>query len=99
MDREGRPQHLAVPDAPQQLPNGFLAWSPDGRRLAAVGLPGYRTGSISIVTLDSAPPFRKLIDLPSGVYLRGVTWSRDGSVLVIGHIRWAGDIVLAERLR
>ena len=99
VNREGRPRHSSARDAPQELSNGFLAWSPDGGRLAAVGLPSNRPGSISIVTLDSAPPFRKLIDLPDGAYLRGVAWSRDSSALVIGHIRWAGDIVLAERLR
>jgi Tol biopolymer transport system component len=99
VNHEGRPQQSKASDAPQQFSNGYLAWSPDGRRIAAVGLPGNRTGSIWIVTLDNAAPFRKLIDLPSGVYLRGVTWSRDSSALVIGHIRWAGDIVLAERLR
>ncbi len=99
VNHEGRPRPSSVPDAPQQLSNGFLSWSPDGRRLAAVSLPGNQTATIWIVTPGGAMPFMKLIDLPTGVSMRGVTWSRDGSSLIIGHIRWSGDIVLAERLR
>jgi hypothetical protein len=40
---------------------------------------------------------RKLLDLPAGVFLSGLTWSRDGSSLIVGRIQWAGDIFFAER--
>jgi Tol biopolymer transport system component len=99
VSRNGQPVHERLPEVPQQLGNGFLAWSPDGQRLAAVGLPGSRAGHIWIIEPDGPVPIRKLIDLPAGDYLRGITWTRDGSALVMGRIRWAGDIVLAERSR
>jgi Tol biopolymer transport system component len=81
----------------QNLSNGFVAWSPDGRRLAAVSLPGAFSGSIWIVEPEVATPFQKLLDLTAGVSLRGMTWSRDGSSLIVGRIQSAGDIFLAER--
>ena len=46
--------------------------SPDGKRLAAVALPGAAIGSIWIVEPDNPNPY-KLIDLPAGVFLRGLT--------------------------
>jgi dipeptidyl aminopeptidase/acylaminoacyl peptidase len=99
VSRNGQPVYERLPEVPQQLGNGLLAWSPDGRRLAAVGLPGSDAGHIWIIEPDGGAPIRKLIDLPAGDYLRGITWTRDGSALVVGRIRWAGDIVLAERSR
>jgi Tol biopolymer transport system component len=93
----GQTAHEGVPEVPEQLGNGFLAWSPDGRRVAAVGLPGSDTGHIWIIEPDSPSPIRKLIALPPGDFLRGMSWTRDGSALVIGRIRSAGDIVFAER--
>ena len=81
----------------QAFGNGFVSWSPDGRRVAAAALPGASSGSIWIVEPEGVAPFRKLLDLPAGVYLRGLTWSRDGSSLIIGRIQGTGDIFLAER--
>ena len=81
----------------QSISNGFVSWSPDGRRLAAVTLPGGSSGSIWIVEPEADTPFRKLLDLTGGAFLRGVTWSRDGSSLIVGRIQWAGDIFFAER--
>jgi serine/threonine protein kinase/Tol biopolymer transport system component len=99
VNRNGQPVYDRLPETPEQIANGFAAWSPDGRRLAVVGLPGSDTGHIWIIEPDGPIPIRKLIDLPAGDYLRGITWARDGSALVIGRIRWSGDIVLAERSR
>ena len=89
-------QRLDRPEAPR-IANGFVAWSPDGKRLAAVALPGANPGSIWIVEPNNPTPYKKLADLPSGVFLRGLTWSPDGSSFIVGRYRWAGDIFLAER--
>ncbi|MEO7796000.1 MAG: protein kinase [Thermoanaerobaculia bacterium] len=77
--------------------NGSMAWSPDGARLAVEQQSGAFDGAIWIVEPGSSHPYRKLLDLPSGVRLRGITWSRDGASLVVGRIQRSGDIFLAER--
>ena len=72
---------LGVPDVPDQFGNGRVSWSSDGGRLAVAGLPGARAGYIWIFRAAPTTPPRKLLDLPAGVYLRGIAWSRDGSSL------------------
>jgi Tol biopolymer transport system component len=89
-------QRLDGPEAPW-IANGFVVWSPDGKRLAGVALPGAAAGSIWIVEPNNPAPYKKLTDLPDGVFLRGLTWSPDGSSFIVGRYRWAGDIFLAER--
>ena len=42
-------------------------------------------------------PYEMLLDLPAGVFTRGITWSSDGKSLILGTYRWSGDIFLAER--
>lgn len=86
----------------EPLTDGFFgdvdpAWSPDGLRLAAASVPGAFSASIWIIELQGAKPFRKLLDLPSGALPRGLTWSSDGSTLMLGRIRRTGDNFLAER--
>jgi eukaryotic-like serine/threonine-protein kinase len=92
----GQALHSALPDGPA-LPNGFLAWAPDGKRLAAVGVPGSANSSIWIVEPDSSQPFRKLIELPGEVRPRGITWTSDGSTLIFGRQEALSDLVLFER--
>ncbi len=87
---------LDGPNAPQ-IGNGFVTWSVDGRRLATAVLPGAFPGSIWIIDPNNPEPYKKLVDLPAGVFLRGMTWARDGSSLIVGRYRWSGDIFLAER--
>jgi Tol biopolymer transport system component len=77
--------------------NGTMAWSPDGIRLAVEQQSGAFGGAIWIVEPGGREPYRKLLDLPSGVRLRGLSWSRDGASLVVGRILRSGDIFLAER--
>ncbi len=91
-----QPVYSTLPDGPA-LPNGFLAWAPDGKRLAAVGVPGSANASIWIVEPDSSQPFRKLIELPGEVRPRGITWSSDGSSLIFGRQEALSDLVLFER--
>jgi hypothetical protein len=94
---DGQPRYTGVPDVPDQFGNGFVSWSLDGGRLAVAGLPGARAGYIWIFEPGGTTPPRKLLDLPAGVYLRGMAWSRDGSSLIVGRVQWSSDIVLAER--
>jgi len=60
-------------------------------------LPGGGDGSLWIVDPASPKPYHKLLDLPAGVFTRGITWSSDGKSLIVGTYRWSGDIFLAER--
>ena len=80
-----------------QIANGSIVWSPDGKRIAASSLPGAGAGSVWIVDPASPKPYRKVLDLPAGVFTRGITWSSDGKSLILGTYRWTGDIFLAER--
>jgi hypothetical protein len=59
-----------------------------------VGLPGNRAGYIWLIDPSGATPARHLIDLPAGATVRGLTWSRDGSSIVVGFVDWSSDIVL-----
>ena len=92
----GQVLYSTLPDGPA-LTNGFLAWAPDGKRLAAVGVPGSATASIWIVEPESSEPFRKLIEFPGEVRPRGITWTSDGSSLVFGRQEALSDLVLFER--
>jgi len=80
-----------------RLGNGSVVWSPDGKRIAATVLPGSGSGSLWIVDPASPKPYHKLLDLPAGVFTRGITWSNDGQSLILGTYRSSGDIFLAER--
>jgi eukaryotic-like serine/threonine-protein kinase len=94
----GQPQYTALPAAPAisaGFSNGMPAWSPDGRRLAVVSQNSNAAASIWIAEPESVGmPFRKLIELPVGPRIRGVTWTRDGSALIIGQHDTTSDIVL-----
>jgi len=96
VNSRGQPVYSTLPDGPA-LTNGFLAWAPDGKRLAAVGVPGSANASIWIVEPDSSQPFRKLIELAGEVRLRGITWTSDGSSLIFGRQEALSDLVLFER--
>ena len=79
--------------------NGVVAWSPEGRRLAAATILGSFGTSLSIVELEGTGSVRKLTDLPDDIRPRGLTWNRDGASLTVGIVRASGDIFLAERTR
>ena len=96
----GEPVSAGPLDAPgsPQIANGSIVWSPEGKRIAASALPGAGSGAaVWIVDPASPKPYRKLLDLPTGVFTRGITWSSDGKSLILGTYRWSGDIFLAER--
>jgi Tol biopolymer transport system component len=76
--------------------NGQLAWSRDGTRLAVEQQSGAFHGALWIVEPGAPEPYRKLIDLPDGVRLRGIAWDREGTSLVLGRIQRTSDVFLAE---
>ena len=94
---KGQPLARGPVDTVTGLNNGFVRWSPDGKRLAGIGIPGNRRGYIWIIEPLGLVPFRKLADLPPDTYPRGASWSTDGHSLIFGDSRRTGDIVMAER--
>jgi eukaryotic-like serine/threonine-protein kinase len=92
----GQPVHLDRPASPNVL-NGFLAWSRDGRHLAAFVDPGASSGVVWLLDTAGHEAARKIADLPAGVRLRGAAWAPDGSSLVLGYIQRSSDIALFER--
>ncbi len=95
----GQPLSLLPAQHVPAFPNGFMAWSPDGRRLAAVSIPMMMGATIWIVEPGGARPFQQLAKLPADVRPRGIAWTRDGAALVLSCYRWTSDIVLFESAR
>jgi len=87
---------LKWPDISAGFSNGMLAWSPDGRRLAVTSQNTNAATSIWLADPDAAVPFRKLVELPIGPRVRGITWAADGS-LIVGQHDATGDIVLMDQ--
>jgi hypothetical protein len=98
VDARGTPLRANLPPT-QHFPNGFLAWSPDGTRLALASLPANGAGQVWIAEPGAAQPYRKLADLPTPVRPRGITWTRDGTRVVIGSQELSGDIVMFDVTR
>ncbi len=76
--------------------NAVLAWSPDGKRLAALNIVGNGGTSLWIAEPEGRDPLRKLLELPTSVLPRGMTWSADGSGVVIAYQDSTSDIVLFD---
>src|SRR6185295_16589802 len=93
---QSSPKTLPVPPGVNGFANGMAAWSPDGRRLAAFMQQANTSASIWIVEPDASNPYRKLIDLPTGPRLRGITWTPDGSAVIVGKYDTSSDIVLMD---
>jgi Tol biopolymer transport system component len=94
VDSQKRP--LPVEPPKQSFANGILAWSRDGRRVAAVWSPAYAASSIWIVDPTGHEALRKLADLPITVRPRGITWTPDGSGVVIAEQESISDIVMFD---
>jgi Tol biopolymer transport system component len=95
VNASGQPVPLRMPQAPPAgFASGLLAWSPDGRRLAVVRQPTNTEASVWIVEPDTSNPYRKVIEFPPGPRIRGLSWTQDGSALIIGKHESTSDIVL-----
>jgi eukaryotic-like serine/threonine-protein kinase len=87
---------LKAPDISAGFSNGMVTWSPDGRRLAVTSQNTNLATSIWLADPDAAIPFRKLVELPIGPRIRGLTWTSDGS-LIVGQHDATSDIVLMDQ--
>ena len=76
--------------------NGFLAWSPDSKRVAVASVPANGAAQIWVVEPSSAQPFKKLLDLPTAFRPRGLTWSKDGGRVIYAAQEFNGDIVMYD---
>jgi eukaryotic-like serine/threonine-protein kinase len=76
--------------------NGFLAWSPDRKRVAVASVSANGAAQIWTVEPGSAQPFRKLVDLPTAIRPRGMTWSKDGDRVIYAAEEFNGDIVMYD---
>ena len=91
-------QHHRYPNAAllQGFSNGLTAWSPDGRRVALLAAQSNIRNTIWIFDPDSQDQFRQLAELPVTVSVRGITWSPDGSSVIVGQQETKSDIVLLD---
>jgi TolB protein len=88
------------PDTATGFVNGMVAWSPDGRRLAVASQNTNAPASIWIVQPAlSEPTYHKAFELAGGSRIRGISWTRDGSAVIIGRHDVAGDIVIMQKDR
>jgi eukaryotic-like serine/threonine-protein kinase len=87
-----------LPELPKTVTfqNGFVAWAPDGKRLAAVSVQANLRAAIWIVEPGGAMPFRRLIEFPVNVRPRGITWTPDGGAVIVGKQESTSDIVLFD---
>jgi Tol biopolymer transport system component len=86
-------------DIGQNLPfaNGLLAWSPDGRRIAAARVPGVAAASVWVADLEPSRPVRQVFKLPDDALIRGIVWAADGRSVIVGEERASSDIVLFDQ--
>ncbi len=95
VDSRGQRLYASLPKT-TTFANGFLAWAPDGRRVAAVSVQANLAAVIWIVDPEASEPFRKLVELPVSVRPRGITWTPDGSAVIIAKQQMPSDIVLFD---
>src|SRR5262249_41199737 len=93
VDLSGKPQYTDLPLSPA-FGNGFIKWAPDGRRLLALRQTMTVPQEAYLVDPRSPEPYRLIYRAETGVWIRGATWSPDGSTLTIGIERPTSDIVL-----
>lgn len=97
VDAQGRPLFPDLP--PQQFTNGTLAWSHDGRRLAAISRPANGPATIWIGEPSVPASFRKLLDLRPSVNPLGITWVPDGSGVVVANQQPTSHVILFDVTR
>lgn len=97
VDGHGRQLFPELPEQP--LFNGVVAWAPDGKRLAVVTVPANAPSAIWIVEPAASTPFRRLLELQPTIRPSGLSWTRDGSRLIMSTQESLSDLVLYELAR
>lgn len=72
-----------------------LAWSPDGKRLGLVNLPGRAAAEAWILDLATGR-LRKVAELPAPSEFQGLSWTADGRGLLLGRVDYESEVVLLE---
>ena len=72
---------------------------PDGKRVAAAAMQSNLAAIIRIVDLDAREPFRKLVELPVSVRVRGMTRHPTARRSSLPRQEMPSDIVLFELQR
>jgi Tol biopolymer transport system component len=97
---EGKRLYESLPPAPAisaGFANGSVVWSPDGRTVAVVSQNTNLPAAIWTIAPDEEhPAYRKVVELPPGPRIRGITWTADGSALIVGKHDWTSDVVLMD---
>jgi Tol biopolymer transport system component len=93
---DGRPAFTELPEGPH-LGQGVVAWSPDGRLVAAVANPGMAASRLWIVEPDGRTPYRQVLQLPMAQQTASITWSADAKTVIIGRREQTADVVLFDR--
>ena len=84
------------PPVPGGFPNGMVAWSPDGKRLAAVSQTTFAPSSVWVGE-PGATPFTKFGEFATGPRLRGISWTPDGAAVIVGKRDSTSHIVLLDQ--
>jgi Tol biopolymer transport system component len=98
VDRDGREALPKLPNRPGAgFANGLAAWSPDGHRLAVIEQQANLPTKVWLVEPNQKQPYTLLMEFPTGPRVRGLTWTPDGSAVIMGKHDWTSDIVLMQQ--
>jgi serine/threonine protein kinase/Tol biopolymer transport system component len=97
---DGTRLYPALPPAPAisaGFANGQVAWSPDGQTVAIVSQNTNLPAAVWTITPDDErSTYRKIVELPMGPRIRGISWTADGAALILGQHDWTSDVVLMD---
>jgi Tol biopolymer transport system component len=95
VDVNGKPLFPQLPVV-ANFSNGFLAWSPDSKCVAVASVSANGPAQIWVVEPTSPRPFKKLVELPTALRPRGLTWSKDGDRVIYANQEFNSDIVMYD---